>query len=453
MSKKDSVARAVFVVALALLAYLVGFTSSHYRWFPHRFLVEALEQAASVGASPEVALAHHVYPARHDLVGVATYRGDERVEPEIATAGDDGVILLTSYWKELDWRPGIRLIDRRGKVLHTWLTDPSEIWPKSPHKDPVAGIFNVASNYVHGTWLFENGDVLFNIEYLGLVRMNPAGEVVWRLDRRTHHSIHRAENGNFWVCGVTWTLDQAEVTRRLTGLTAPLVEQHLFEVSPDGDVVKDINVLDAVFKTDMKTLIWQVGRDFTGDVLHMNDVEELSTAMAAEYPLFEAGDLVVSLRTLDTVMVIDPDTSEIKWSVHEPLIRQHDPDFIGDGWIAVFDNHDDMTMSGEALGGSRLVAFRPHTGEQKLLYPVANTPSKHERRFFTRQGGKAQLLPNGHWLISEAQAGRVFETDPEGRTVWEWCQERHIDPNTVAEVLEGTYYAYPVATVRGWFAR
>ncbi|PSQ69065.1 MAG: hypothetical protein BRD31_06445, partial [Bacteroidetes bacterium QH_2_64_26] len=78
----------------------------------------------------------------------------------------------------------------------------------------------------------------------------------------------------------------------------------------------------------------------------------LPSAMADEHPLFKSGDLVVSVKRLHLVFVFDPDSMTVKWHASDPFVAQHDPDFIGDGWIAVFDNQDDGTGRGSLLGGS-----------------------------------------------------------------------------------------------------
>jgi len=31
-----------------------------------------------------------------------------------------GVTLISGYWKDANWRPGIRLVDAAGKILHRW---------------------------------------------------------------------------------------------------------------------------------------------------------------------------------------------------------------------------------------------------------------------------------------------------------------------------------------------
>jgi hypothetical protein len=170
--------------------------------------------------------------------------------------------------------------------------------------------------------------------------------------------------------------------------------------------------------------------------------------MASEYPLFAAGDLLVSMRFLNLVMVFAPDTGLVKWSAAGVFTEQHDPDFIGGGWISVYDNRTDLTVDGSRFGGSRLVAIQPHTGAWRQIYPRPDQASGHERRFHSHQGGKAQLLPDGHWLITEPSGGRVFEIDASGRTVWEWGQQD--EDGMVSEVLEGTRYSLTPQAVKEW---
>jgi hypothetical protein len=149
--------------------------------------------------------------------------------------------------------------------------------------------------------------------------------------------------------------------------------------------------------------------------MHLNDVEALSPALAETYPLFEAGDLMVSLREPNLVLVFDPDTKEARWHASAPFIQQHDPDFVGNGMISVFDNNEDFTKRGTMLGGSRIVLMQPHTDSVSIRFPT-----DHSDPFYTDVRGKHQHLSNGNLLLTEAQAGRVAEVDPEGRTVWEW---------------------------------
>lgn len=177
---------------------------------------------------------------------------------------------------------------------------------------------------------------------------------------------------------------------------------------------------------------------------HLNDVEPLDVSIADEYPLFEAGDLLVSLRNLHLVLVVDPDSERVKWHASEPFVMQHDPDFMGDGWIGVFNNNRDLTGRGERLGGSRILALQPHMDSTRVLFPTADSDP-----FYTGTRGKWQRLENGNLLLTESNAGRVVEVSPDGRTVWEWAVEPY-DESSMPAVTEGTRYPLTVDEVADW---
>lgn len=176
----------------------------------------------------------------------------------------------------------------------------------------------------------------------------------------------------------------------------------------------------------------------------MNDVEPLSSSLADEYPLFEAGDLLLSLRNLDLVLVVDPDTRRVKWHADDPFLMQHDPDFLGNGWIGIFDNASDFTFRGTMLGGSRIVALQPHTDSVEVRFPTAQSDS-----FYTAAQGKWQQLSNGNMLLTESRAGRVIEVTPGGRTVWEWIIAPYSD-QYVPAVTQATRYALTRTDIADW---
>lgn len=454
--------RIAFVAACLFFAFFGGFVTSHFEVFPHSLFAPGLDQAAQLVRGQPV---HHQRPGRYDFSGVVAYGRDGTPLPPDQVDEGEGCVLLTSFWPDYDGRPGIRLVDRRGRTLHHWDVDLDAIWPEPPYDDGAEAFYGT-EHYLHGSYLFENGDVLFNVEFLGLVRMNPRGEVVWRLDRHTHHSVARTEDGDFWVCEMRWITDQKDALTRFYGLEVPFAEDRVLKVSADGEVLQEVSVLELLCGTELRSMLFQGGVGSptrSRDPLHLNDVEELPRALAADFPTLAAGDLVVSLFQPNLVMVFDPATREVKWSQSTPLIHQHDPDFRPGGWISVFNNNSDETPTGIVNGGSQLLAYQPHSGAQRGLYPERLdaslqgalrgdplAPSGHERRFYTPVGGKAQQLSNGHWLITEAVTGRVFEVDERGHTVWEWCQERCANGVDVSEVLEGTWYPYSREQIAAW---
>ncbi|MCS3753515.1 hypothetical protein GGP79_001460 [Salinibacter ruber] len=423
-----------FVASVALLAFLIGFAVRAARVPPNDVLKQAWMQARSTVEPPTF-----LKPRVHDRSGV------RRADPD---AMQDGVTLLTSTWKGPEgWSPRIRLINRAGDVLHEWRIDETALFADSLDLS--------RKHYLHGSHLLPNGDVLFNVEHGGTARVDACGNVKWRLPIGTHHSIDRAADGSFWVSDLTQSLRRTSSAYPdgYPGLEAAYFDR-LTRISPEGQVLQTIGVLDILYGSDLARYVSKAyisgqqespESDLPGtDPTHLNDVEPLPPSMADEYPLFEAGDLLVSLRNVHLVFVLDPETETVKWHASEPFIMQHDPDFIGDGWIGVFDNNRDFTERGTVQGGTRIIGIQPHTDSTRKLFPTPQSESFH-----TKKGGKWQLLDNGNLLLTEHHAGRVMEVTPDGRTVWEWVHPPH-EGSTVPAVQEGTRYDLSPDDLSDW---
>lgn len=406
---RETVSRVAFVLSLVLLAFLYGWGARAFGWFPDSVILQARDQARAVNPfSPP----DFVHERRYDRSGARTLV-PEAVEP--------GLTLVTSSWDgPQGLTPGVRLIDREGGVVHEWTIDAGDALEES-RKPPPLGLADLD---LHGSHLSPNGDVLVNLEYAGTLRIDACGAVRWRLPAGNHHSIFPAGDGSFWIPGVT---DEPRLSSRrhpdgFPGLDEPVYQDLILRIDGDGTVLDTINVLDVLYENALWHQFVKSRTRRPQDPTHLNDVEPLPASMADEYPAFEAGDLVVSLRNLDLVFVLDPESGQVKWHATEPFIMQHDPDFLGDGWIGVFDNRWDGTLRGTMLGGSRIVALQPHTDSMRVLFPGPDSDP-----FYTHHRGKWQMLENGNLLLVESAAGRVVEAGPDGRTVWEWIAEPYED--------------------------
>ena len=155
------------------------------------------------------------------------------------------------------------------------------------------------------------------------------------------------------------------------------------------------------------------------DPLHLNHVEPLRAALAPAFPMFAAGDLLVSVRVPSQIMVIDPKTGLIKWSARGPWFGQHDPHFLPNGRISVYDNRDLYNYEAKARGvpdrASRILSLDPRTGQVETVFE-----GTLDHPFFTDAIGKHQYQPNGNILITESWGGRVFEVTSAGKKVWEF---------------------------------
>jgi hypothetical protein len=429
---RNAVEKTAFLVSLTLFAFLYGFASSTRGWFPNDLIVTAWHQADAIIA-PEEELPVFVWPRVYDWSGVRVAQPDA-VAP--------GLTLISATWWEDGWRPQVRLIDVEGRVLHRWEIDAAELF--SPSDSRTGGPLELHD--LHGSYLLPDGSLVVNVEPVGTVRLDACGTVLWTLTTGSHHSISRTDDGSFWIPGVTAPLPPKSPAHPdgLPGITHPIRHDWLVLVSQDGVVRDSVHLLDLIYENGLERYLFKTGEHGDEDPTHLNDIEALSADIADEYPLFEAGDVVVSARDLNLVFVFDPDTRKVKWHASDPFIAQHDPDFTGDGWIGVFDNNKGLWNRGEVLGGSRIIALQPHTDSIRVQYPTERSDT-----FYTPIMGKWELLSNGNLLLTESIAGRVVEVAPDGSTVWEWVKQPFRD-EYVIEVNEASRHDLTSADVESW---
>jgi hypothetical protein len=429
-----SAEKVAFAASVLVLALLYGYSARQNGFFPDSLIRQVQQEASDIWYRPM--LTERIY----DRSG-ADIRDSTAMQP--------GLTFINALWNDPEGpHPGFNLINRHDEVIHTWRVDRSTLFPDSLklRGDPV-------QENLHGSHLLPNGDVVFNSSYIGAVRIDACSDVVWRLPRGNHHSVDRADDGTFWIGGTSDRLRTAseQFPDGFPGLDDPLWLHQLHHVSADGELLRRINVLDILYQNDLQRYIAKAyqpqakdDEPRTTDILHLNDVDPLPASMADEYPLFEAGDLAVSIRKVDLVFVFDPDTGTVKWHTSNPLIMQHDPDFMGDGWIGIFDNNRNFMKRGRMLEGSRIVAAQPHTDSIEIRFPTLLSDP-----FYTDTQGKWQPLPNGNMLLAETKGGCVVEVAPNGETVWDWIIEPY-NESKVSRVMTAVRHDLTPADVAQW---
>jgi hypothetical protein len=329
---------------------------------------------------------------------------------------------------------GMDLVDLDGRQLHEWRVSFNEIWPDASHLDEQPHDWDTT---IHGALLYPNGDVAFNFSHYGMVKVDRCSDVIWKLPHPTHHSIYQDGDGNLWAPGREMILEPSE---RLPKIPAPHWEDLVVKIADTGEILHKFSILDVIYRSDQEGFLFPNERGSTiheqsdpnDNITHMNDVEIFEISNAGDGRSFDDGDIMVSLRNLNLILVIDPDRETIKWSRTGPYLRQHDPDFLPDGRILVFDNRMD-NANGAAFGGSRILAMDPATQDVSVRYE-----GNGDDLFYTDIMGKHQRLPNGNVLITESQAGRAFEVAESGEIVWEYVNRW--DEDEVAWISEATRY-------------
>lgn len=418
-----------FVLSALFVAFLYGYGARSFNIFPSPLIDRAWDQAEQV--LPFLHSPHYLEPRVYERSGARSVRPEEMAP---------GLTLITTRLPESDWRPGIQLIDAEGNVVHRWVVEPNEVF--SGVELPEGRLPNPN---IHGSHLRPDGDVVLNLSTWGVARLDACGEVQWARAMAHHHSVARADDGSYWVPTQSQPSDDEVPTGSFTGLGEPEYQNAIVRLDDDGKTLDHFNVLKVLYENELEERIAKTRMvSHRSDITHLNDVEPLPKTLADQYPTFAAGDLLVSLSKLDMVFVMDPETKTVKWHAVRPWISQHDPDFIGAGWIGVFDNRSDGTGRGEMLGGSRIVAVQPHTDSLDVRFPT-----RHSEPFYTRTQGKWQLLSNGNMLLAESNAGRVVEVNRNGETVWDWVTEPY-DSTSVPEVTEATRYDLNETDVATW---
>ncbi|MGF1554524.1 MAG: arylsulfotransferase family protein [Paracoccaceae bacterium] len=383
----DRLSRLAFVLALVVLAVLYGVFAVRNDWFPAPQIALTEATLADLGSHWQNDLGleptRHLVPAR---AGAALGEGGFRLHR--VGAAEPGFVAVAGLSPEQERSfHAITLYDDTGRQVHRWPVRYDRIAPEGEAPENVM---------IHGVAFFEDGSIVLAFDNgAALARLDPCGEPMWVTEGGFHHVVHRADDDRLW----SWRGDEivsidAETGEVLSSLSLRQTIMHA------GDGQLGILGMHALTREE-KPLEW------AGDPFHTNDVEPLEPAMAAAFPMFEPGDLLVSLREVNLVAVVEPETGRFKWYRHGPWHRQHDPDFQPDGTISVFDN-------ATGLDHSRILSVDPASGAVETPFEGSEAVP-----FYTWRRGKHQRLPGGNWLLTESERGRVLEVDANGALVWE----------------------------------
>jgi hypothetical protein len=292
----------------------------------------------------------------------------ERYLPDRASSG---------YNLELYQRRIPILVDMNGRIVHAWPLVRTTARARLDHKGRllVMGIDNAIKIY---DW---------------------DGRLVWRYRFASerdlpHHDVIWLANGNLMV------LAQVEESR----------DDYLQEVDRRGRVIWEWRFSEHLDKAFPE-------RDRRHpDPSHVNSVHELGPNgwWDAGDARFRPGNLLLSARTLDAIVVVDRRSGEIVWTWSEGLDRQHEAIMvpqgrIGGGLFLVFNN-----------GLTNRFAFR--RSSVVALDPVARSVvwEYSDPFFYSSLAGSQVSLPNGNLLVTSSHGGRAFELTPGKEIVWQW---------------------------------
>ncbi len=305
--------------------------------------------------------------------------------------------------------PSAILMDMEGNRLHMWHYPFEKAWDYYPGKKNEDHKF-----FWRRVHLFENGDLLAIFEGLGMIKLDRNSRLLWTSGFKQHHDLDVHENGNIYVLTRMGTVIPRINKRK------PVIEDSVTIMGPDGWLKRSFSLIEALERFPEFALYWNRAKRKKGDIFHTNSLEILDGSAAHKNPAFAKGNLLVSMRFLNAIFVVDPNTEQVVWAYSADFEEPHDPQVLPNGNLLLFDN-----MGGSPKRGrSRMLEYR--LPSMDLAWTYEGTPWD---RFFTKGCGMAQRLPNQNTLITETDTGRAFEVTPEGEIVWQFFNPHRTGPD------------------------
>ena len=197
----EEIRLAFFIFSVLFIAFVSGWLVSNYQIFPSSFLKSAI-----IGFNDIHAQVQNKRPAHHILLE------SPFPEPAVDTPppGKELTLVTASSGsaEEKDFIDA-KIIDQNGQIIHQWRIDWFELWPDPYHLTEKMRPKSRPGTMIHGAHVMENGDLIFNFEEKGMIRLNLDSEVVWRLPYQTHHSLHIHDDGNLWAAGLRYNTEKS----------------------------------------------------------------------------------------------------------------------------------------------------------------------------------------------------------------------------------------------------
>jgi outer membrane protein assembly factor BamB len=421
---RERLERWFFFLALALLLVVTGMLLARYKIFPYPLVDDAIKGALAAAAQlgwiedPDTGPDGTKGERSSTETGVTYYD---------AAAADQGLTVFSAGLGE-----EALLIDMNGRTVHRWSLSWSAIRERYGKEKKLPDV-RVSWRSIH---LYPNGDLLVtlqgeNITPYGLAtfKLDKDSKLLWANLENAHHDATVDENG------LIYTISQVIRRSAVPGVTAlepPILEDFVLVLSPDGDIVHRISIVEAFVGTPYLPAVGEFGdrRDWKGDYFHVNAIEPYDSRN--ETPVLRKGQVLISIRNMDALATLDLNSGKIVWLLRGPWHRQHDPDIVN-GRIMLFDNHGDFSRGGR----SRVLEVDPLT--QEITWQAS---ANDQYDLFSRWGASQQPLANGNVFINEAVPARLLEVTRDGTLVWEFhASGRDESGKFAAPILEAKRYA------------
>ena len=401
MSALDHLFKTGFMVSLCFLCVVCGLLLAVVKSPPYHWVDNAFQAFKAVCVQQEMFSEEYPSPLWQ---GVRQAKFDVTADSSAGSAS--GYTLYTSGAGSQ-----VTLLDEAGQPAHQWHAPFSEVWPNAAL---MKSVIPDQRTFVRRAHVLRNGDLLALYETplntpngMGFARLDRDSNVVWSYEGNCHHDFATDEAGKVYV--LTHELKASCHPKSVLG-TETNIEDFLTILGSDGKLIKQVSLLDLFFDSPFYRHNILV-REHTGDLLHANTVNLVTSEFAQHHADVSAGDLMVCLRNLNMVVIVNPDSEKIVWGASGPWHFPHDPDPLENGNLLIFDN-----CVGTGLQAfSRVIEFDPR--QQKIVWSFSGTENTKLRSDIR---STQQTLDEGNALICESDGGRMVEVNRAGEVVWQF---------------------------------
>lgn len=399
---RKSIGEYLFITAslfsIVFLGFILGIAMMEFKFWPYPLFKDAYNAAKAWNerltprSRYNTSLYHHT---TYTEIGVLQYNQEKAY---------NGLTLFTSGHAHQAF-----LLSMRGQIVHEWHLPFSQVgWN---HIE-----FPLTDDFIwwRKIYLYPNGDLLAIYEAegdtpfgYGLIKIDKDSHLIWKYAERVHHDVDVGNDDKIY------TLIHNIVTTKIPGLKVdpPFLEDSIVILSPEGQELKRVSISKIFINSDFSNFEFVPVSPIKGDLWHTNNVEILNEQVVAQFPTLKKGEILVSLKHIDSVAVVDLNKEQIVSIIRGEWRGQHDPDFLPNGNILLFDN---LGHYGKG-GGSQIIEVNPISREIVWRYA-----GNEKDIFFSKIRSSQQRLPNGNTLITSSDQGRIFEVTPEQEIVWEF---------------------------------
>jgi len=294
--------------------------------------------------------------------------------------------------------PEATLMSMDGRPRHRWAYDFAKLWPEY---EPPEYVRITGHQYWRRVHAFPNGDLLALHEGIGLIKLDRDSQLLWKKRDNFHHDFAVSSEGLIYALNRTM-----QPLAPAPGEEPFLMEPILSVLDAGGNELRRVPLLPCFENSGYAPLLKRMAK--TGDLFHENTIQVFDGSLAGRSPLFAAGNVLISVWTLDTIAIINLDQQRVLWAMTGLWHRQHESSLLPNANMLVFDNRGNR-------GGSRVIEFDPFTQQVRWLFAPENPADFH-----SEWCGGLDRLANGNTLITETNNGRAFEVNSSGEIVWEF---------------------------------